>query len=420
MDLPFLDIFLKKPSGSGGARTVSLDEAVAMVAREVEREASSTYPACEKLCKAMLFETEAAKKAAEAVGGGNPDKSQPQYRIGMQMQRNFAERIPSALGGLPKYAKDYRSFARFHASALDAIRMVAKISNDNRYLPYFMGAEMGAFGKRMNEIIKLTNELGSYMDLKKDFIAQLDTARGLGEEIRAFGGRLESDERLRAEIAERRKALESEIASALARNKELELEENELKGKVETTRIQLSTERKRLTDQLSPFQRQFRKMQKRIIEKDKLKALDSYMERAEDAAIAEVGRSGDYPMLRAILADMKTALEKGDLESDAKIRSRRLAAIADILEGSLIAPAERAMELGRELAADEGALSDVSKRMGGTKDAQRLIERDAEQVAKIEGEERSGKERMENAFSELESLVKESTGESVKINREIY
>jgi len=420
MPLPFLDIFLKRlPKGNGGsgARMIALGEAVAMMSREVESQVAPIYSPCERICKAILTEAEAAKKAAAGVGQGRLDKAQPQYRIGLQMQKNFAERAPAALEALTPPAKNYQSLARFHSTAVETVKTVAKISNDNRYLPYFLSDEIGAFGKRMNEIIRLADELGVYLDMKRDAVGQLETARRLEGEIRALNERLEADGKLKIEIADKRKAHEAEIASALEINRRLEKESGELKQKVESIRMQVSAERKRLTDQLSPFQRQFRKMHKRIIEKEETKALDTYIEGAEDAAIREVGRSGDHPMLRKILTGMKTALEKGDLEDDAKIRSRRLAAISDILGGSLIAPAKRAMELGRELAAEEDALSDVSRRMSGTDEARKRMEHESEQIAKIEGDERKDRERMENAFLELESLVKESTDETVKIGR---
>ncbi|VVB73231.1 Uncharacterised protein [uncultured archaeon] len=416
-----LDRFLArlKPARNDNARDISLSEAAKTVKEEAESRISPAYPIYEKLCKAILNEAEAAKKAAKGVGEGVLDKSQAQYQIGLQMQRNFAERAPSALDALTMPERNYLSYARFHASALETVRSIAKISNDNRYLPHFLSAEIGAFGRRMNEVVRLTDELGAALALKREQVSRINGVERLEKEILSLHDELVLQDGLSAEIAEERRSLEAEISSAAARNMETELEERAIKQKVEGLRGQVSAERKRLTDQLSPFQRQFRKFQKQVPDKEMSRTIDAYISGPEDTAIGEVRGSGDYPALRKILSEMKTSLERGNIEDDAKIRARRISAIGDMLEGSLAAPCGRAIELEKELEKEENALSGVSKRSIHIEELQRRMAHGAEQLKGIGSEKEAGRKRMEAAFAEMESLVGETTGEKARIKREL-
>jgi len=130
-----------------------------------------------------------------------------------------------------------------------------------------------------------------------------------------------------------------------------------------------------------------------------------------------VTSSGDYPSLKKILSEMKTSLERGEIEDDQKIRARRLASITDMMTGSLVAPAKRAIELGNELTKEEAALSATSKKTVHAEELQRKMAHDAEQLADMEKEETACKENIEKAFVEMESLVKEATDETVRIDR---
>lgn len=417
--MSFLDIF-RRLRGGGETQAVTPSEAVSIVKGAAEGRISPIYPSCEKLCGAILQEVEGARKAAAAVGKGRLDSEQAQYRIGLQMQRNFAERIPSVLDALtPPKGGDYASFARFHAASLGMIMAVAKISNDNRYLPFFLAGEFGAFGKHMNEIVRLTDELGNALASKKETVEQLDNAQQLENEIRALDQELASLAGLKTEIAGRKKNLDAEIASSLARNKDLGREEGRLRQRIEEIRGLVSENRKRITDQLSPFQRPFRKMQKRIIEKEDARMLSEYTDEAEDTVVGEVGRLGDYPSLRRILAEVKKALEKGELEDDARIRARRLDSIADILAGSLMAPAKQLIGLEKELTSEENALRAVLQKMTNIEAIQQRMEQNTEQMAKIEKNEVASRGRMESAILELESVVKEAAGKSVRIIRSL-
>jgi len=415
----FLDRFLKwsTPEKADQPRGIPLSEAIKLVREEAESRISPAYPIFEKLCKSILNEAAAAKEAAKAVGTGGLDKAQPQYQIGLQMQRNFAERVPPVLDTLALPNRDYVSYSRFHATALETVRNVAKISKDNRYLPYFLSSEIGAFGKRMNEIVRLTDELSAAIALKNEPVSWIDRAQRLEKEINAQIKEMASLVELKAETEAKWKELETEISSAIERNKETESEERAIRQRIDSLRDQMSSEKKKLTDQLSPFQRQFRKLQKRILEKKLSKSLDAYIERAEETAIGEVTVSGNYPSLKKILSETKTALEKGEVEDDQKIRARRLASIADMLGGNLLTPAKRAIELGDELTKEEAALSATSKKTVHVEELQRKMAHGTEQLANIEKEEKAGREHTENAFLEMESLVKEATDETVRIIR---
>jgi len=241
----------------------------------------------------------------------------------------------------------------------------------------------------------------------------------LEKEIHARNDELVSLAKLKAETAEKRRGLEIEISSALARNKEIEQEESVIRQRIDGLHNQMSSEKKKLTDQLSPFQRQFRKLQKRILEKDVSKSLDAYIERPEETAIGEVTASGDYPSLRKILSEMKTALEREELEDDQKIRARRLASISDMLGDSLLMPAKRAIELGNKLTKEETTLSATLKKTVHAEELQKKMAHDTEQLANTEKEETAGKEHIENAFLEMESLVKEAIDETVRIDRNL-
>ena len=415
----FLDRFLKRSTPGKGDRPrgIPLSEAVSLVREEAESRISPAYSIFEKFCKSILNEAAAAKEAAKAVGKGTLDRTQAQYQIGLQMQRNFTERIPPVLDALASPNRDYVSYSGFHAAALETVRNVAKISKDNRYLPYFLSSEIGAFGKRMNEIVRLTDELGAAIALKNEPVGWIDKAQRLEKEIRAQNGELDSLAKLKAETAERQRELEKDISSALARNKETGSEESAIRQRIDSLRDQMSSEKKKLTDQLSPFQRQFRKLQKRILEKELSKSLDAYIEQPEETAIGEVTASGNYPSLKKILSEMKTALERGEVEDDQKIRARRLATAEDMINGSILVPAKRAIELENELADEEKKLSAILKRTVHVDELQKRMAHNAGQLAELEKEEKSSGESVKNLFSELESLVKEATGESVSINR---
>jgi hypothetical protein len=414
----FLDRFFKRSaSGKGEPRGILLSEAVKLVSEEAESQISPAYPIFEKLCKSILNEAATAKEAAKAVGKGALDKAQAQYQIGMQMQRNFAERIPPALDALASPDRNYASYVRFHSTSLETVRNVAKISKDNRYLPYFLSAEIGAFGKRMNEIVRLTDELGAAIALKNEPVGWINNAQKLEKEISAQTREMTSLAELKAETEAKRKGMETEISSAIARNKETESEGGTIRQKVDSLRSQASAEKKRLTDQLSPFQRQFRKLQKRILEKELSRSLDAYIERPEEAVIGEMTSSGDYPSLKKILSEMKTALERGEIEDDQKIRARRLASIADMIGGSLASPAKRVMEIGKELAEEERLLDAAAKKTVHVDELQRRMAHFVEQIADMEKEAAAGKERIENAFVGMETLVNEATGETVRIDR---
>jgi len=416
----FIDRFLKRPTAGKGdqPRGIPLSEAVKLVREEAESRISPAYPIFEKLCKSILNEAVAAKEAAKALGKGTLDKAQVQYKIGLQMQRNFAERVPPVLDALTLPKRDYTSYSRFHATALETVRNVAKISKDNRYLPYFLSSEIGAFGKRMNEIVRLTDELSAAIALKNEPVGWIDRAQRLEKEINAQINEINSLAELKAETEMKRKELETEISSAIARNKETESEEGAIRQRIDALRNQMSSEKKKLTDQLSPFQRQFRKLQKRILEKELSKSLDAYIERAEETAIGEVTSSGDYPSLKKILSEMKTSLERGEIEDDQKIRTRRLASITDMTSGSLATPAKRVIELGKELTKEEAALSATSKKTVHVEELQRKMAHYTEQLADMEKEETVGKERIENAFVEMEALVNGATGDTMRIIRD--
>lgn len=415
--MSFLDFF-RRLGGGSETQTVTLSEAVSIVKGAAVERVSPIYPSCEKLCSAILQEVEGAKKAAAAIGKGSLDIEQVQYKIGLQMQRNFAERVPSALDAItPPKDRDYASFVRFHTASLGTIMAVAKISNDNRYLPFFLADEFGAFGRHMNEIVRLTDELGNALASKKEPVEQLDRAQKLENEIRALDRELASQAELKNEITNQKRDLDAEIASSLVRNKELEQEEKRLRQRIEEIRGLVSDNRKKITDQLSPFQRQFRKMQKRIIEKEDARMLNAYIDRAEDTIVGEVSCSGDYPSLRRILAEVKKALEKGELEDDARIRVRRLDSIANILAGSLIAPAKQLIDLEKELAAEENTLKAVLQKMSNIEAIRQRMEQNMERMAKIERNEEACRERRGKFILELESLVKEATGRFVRIDR---
>jgi hypothetical protein len=222
---------------------IQLSDAAAMVKDTASKEISPIYPSCERICNAVLAETAKAKESAAVVGKGTLDSNHMYYNIGLQMQRNFAERIPSTLGALTLPSRDYTSFKGFHAKSLETIKTIAKISNDNRYLPMFLDKEMGAFGKHMNVIVKLTDELGSELDWKKDAVDRLNRAQMTEDEIGALRKEIASYAGLRTGMADRKKTAEAEIASALAKNKELETEETSLKDKIGEIRSRISSER---------------------------------------------------------------------------------------------------------------------------------------------------------------------------------
>ena len=417
--MSFIDLVLNRLGGGGKPRDVQLGQVVKIIRDSVEVQIAPIYPACEKSCSAILSEVEEARKAAKVMSEKELDSSKPQYRIGLQMQKNFAERIPATFNEVVMpTTKDYASFAGFHAASSRMITAVAQISNDNRYLPFFFDEEIGAFGTQMNEIIRLTGELGAALDSRKEPASQLNRAQQLEKEIAANKQELASLIELKKDIAGRKSALDAELLSATAKNKELAQDQTRIKQEVSGIKDRISENRKRITDLLSPFQRQFRKMQKLIAEKGDSRKLNEYVDAAEDALIGEVVQHEDYPSLRRVLDRMRKALEKGELEDDEKVRSRRLELIDEILGDGLTAPAKNLIALEKDLKSREEALRAVLQKMSNLDIIKNQIDQNAEQTAKLEKHAAEAGDKLENSVLELESLVKKATGKSVKIMRD--
>jgi hypothetical protein len=417
--ISFIDLFSKLLKSEERTQDVTASEEVGLVRTSVGKRVSFIYPRCETLCKSILLEVEEARKAAKVVTDGKLESENIHYQIGLQMQKQFAARIPLALNkvSLPT-AKDYDSFTIFHASSVEMLATVSKITSDNRYLPMFLGKEMTVFGKHMNEIVKLTEDLGSRLGSEKEMVGHLKQAEQLEKDLHTFNKELSSIKQLKDEIIEQKESLDVEISSALSKNKELEQEKDTIRKRIGEINTKISANEKEITEVLSPFQRQFRKMQKLVVEKKDIGALDSYTDNPENAIVEEVERSGDYPSLRKILERMAKALEKGELETDAKIRARRLDSIKVVLDGSLVDPAKQLISLKEELAGEKKSLDGVSHKMIRIEELQQKIEQNTDKITKAEKNEADVKKRMEEAVLGLESVAEAATGKAVRISRE--
>lgn len=411
-----MDFFFKRIKGEEKAPEMAAGDAVRAIADDVEKKLSPAYPQCEKICSNILKEVEEAKGATKVIIGSELNKEQQHYQIALQMQRNFAERVPLALNAVERpQRRDYDSFASFHSASLGMLSKMSQISRDNRYLPFFLDAEMGAFGKHMNEVIRLTGELGEVLKAGKPLKESVERARKLEVSIRVLSDEIKNLDKIKQELMAQNKELDAKLSSAAAKNAEIDREEGRIRKRIEELRVKSATDGKALTDILSLFQRQFRKMQKLVLDKGEAHALNSYINGPESMLISEFEKTGGYPLLKKILSDMKRELEKGGIEPDEKIRSRRLAAISEIVGGSLTGHVKNLIQSNKELADEETTLYETSRGRTNVSELQSAAEQNLEKIEKTEKKEAAAREETAKAISELESIYETVTGKKARI-----
>jgi len=415
----WLDFLFKRPKTGAADQGITLSDAKKLVIDATEKQLSPTYPQCEKYCKDVLKETEAAKNAAKVIIESKLDKNRQHYQIALQMQRNFAERAPQALAAMKMpQKKDYDSFAAFHSASIQMISKTSQISQDNRYLPFFLDAEMGAFGTHMNKLIELTNSLGTLLEPGKELKKQVEKAKMLEARVYSLDKETKDLAGLRKDILEQNKELETKAANAAAINEKVKAEETEIQKRIDVLRTKSTDNLKEITNSLSQFQRQFKKMQRLILEKEVTKALDKYINEPESMIMAEVESTNDYPLLKKILESTRKELENGKLEPEEKIRSRRLAAISEIVGGSLTETVKKAIQFNKELADEETSLYEISKKMANINEIRRTIQQNLEKIAKAEKKEATANEELSKAVSEFESIIEAVAGKQIKIKSE--
>jgi len=406
-----------KSEAGGKEKEICLEDAVNLINDKIEKKMSLFYPKYDKICLEILSLASSAKDAAEDLGKSSLDKGNLNYRIGTQMQKNFAERAPAVLASLKRPEKNYFSYLQFHVSTLEVIKNVAKITQDNRYLSFFFSDELGRFGKKMNEIAALADALSAALESEKSDAENIKTANELKQNIVLLNKQIISNVTSREEKAKRKKALEDNLASISESNKKKDANILSLRQSVELLNSRLAEEKKKVTDQLSPFQRQFRKMQKYISDKDLAKSLVDYIHEPEKAALEEVRQFRDYQYLRKILSELKKRLEKGEIENSEKIRFRRILAAEEILAGSILQPIKSAIELEDKLSEENHRLETELNSLVNTREMKEEISRLDQQIADLDENERRLKESLEEMFSNVEAIALQVSGNAIKIKR---
>ena len=406
-----------KPAAGGEPEELSLDDALKLIDDKLEKKLSFFYPQYDKICTEILALASGAADAAEELGKSSLDTGNPNYRIGAQMQRNFAERVPAALASLKRPERSYFSYLKFHAGVLETVKSVAKITKDNKYLPFFLSDELGRFGKRMNEVVALADALAHALESQKQDAESLKTANELRQDIILLNKQIVSDSRAKEEIVKRKSAIAEGLASVSESNRGKEAGVSSLRQSVELLNGQISGEKKKVTDQLSPFQRQFRKLQKYVSDKNLAKSLGDYVNDPGGAAMEEVRRSGDYPSLRKILSELKKALEKGEIEDSEKIRSRRISAAEEILAGSILQSIKSAIGLEDRLAGESRRLGTELKSLVHTGEMEDELSHLDGQIADLGKNEMMMKESLESMFSDLEYIASQASGNAIRIRR---
>ncbi len=408
------DIILQGLRNEKQPRKLTPADAVQMAEEVFEKKTKPIYSQCVKLCVSILDELEKAKKAAQIVSESELDKDQQHYQIALQMQRNFSERTPQVLSSitLPK-VNSYSSFSNFHSKSIEILSKITQITHDNRYLPFFLSAEIGTFGKHMNEIARFTEEFGVILEPSRTLNEKIIHAKNLEKRLQDLKLELSHLEETKQSLSRQNDELKIKISSATEKNKAIEVEERKIKEEIEKILMQISNNKKIISDMLSPFQRQFRKMQKLFVDKKQAKLLEEYVNQPDVTIVSEFELTRDYTGLKQLLTFMKTALQEGKLEDDPKVRSRRIASINEILGGSLIKSVEQLSGLSEELDNLDYQKDTLSKRKERLDLLNEELIQNTEKISKNEKKESFTKEELEKCASNLVSVVEELSGEKI-------
>lgn len=354
---------------------------------EEEREGrlKDVYPECNRICAGIREAFSEIRKCCDLFEQSKAEMD-PELRssvkgITRKMKENFIARMRRAVVPEAVPEMGYDRLAGFSKNLQETMAKIEKINSDNRYIFSLYKEDAARFKEPFERALGLSNALKEKLEGKREEAERFGQVISLIEEL---GREKEHVAKLEPETAQTEGRLAEKKAELAGFGENIEL-----KAKLEEfSRVsgEFSSAGGKISAPVSVLERALRKYG-RICDPSKKP------ERYAEAPVSELlGEGGDYPKFKEILVEMRTLIEKGELElkNPEKVKER----IDWLLSGNLGPLLGEYVRLGEEKAKLEKELEPLQKR---ERDRQGLEAAVARLTAKLQ-EQRKTVEEMRADF----------------------
>lgn len=407
MDL--LDLFFGKKKKEG--RTVSLQELKGIIEGKKERMLAEIYPNCRKLCSQVAVAVNNIKEDVNSIANKKLDEGIIGYQIAKQMQGEFTKIISNLLGSFKQpQVTGYADFFEFHKQLMKTLTEITKITSNNRYLFYFFDKEMNEFGRKMKEICRIADEIKDELSSKVDVIEKSGKIERMIGDISKLKNELDvqkrSGESLRREIEilnEKKLQMKPQLLEKIKKKEEFEEE-------IKCEEYEIENAKRILVQHLYQLQRPLRKLRKLLLEKEKLRIIESYLTDPINAIVEDKTQNN----LKEIIAELRKSIV--EIETNKKMEEKILKNIEEINSGCLFEPVKKLNESTEKLKLYENQIEKIisfEKEAGDINDCIKSKERELE---KLTSNEEGYNENLKKEIYDLQKIANEFIDEEIIIS----